>query len=302
MQSWGGKLGVAVVALGGVASIVTIADSDFAGEVACWLWPWPLLAIAVLGVVALGVRQMRSSDDDSASRPRPVKGSPAGTDTDTFDHKWASIRLERDPADGQLAKLLRIMLLPEDAELAETPPDFSGFAAWAREQGADDVRVTPVRLTIQGKTEEAVLIVRMRAIIDSSDSPPKRGIPISRPTAGAVEIRTLTIDLEASQPIATAAPGSRGLPLTVSSADPEVIDIEVRATIRDVRWRLEIELELKGQREVVSLPEEPLRTIGLAPTPLLYEWPYGDNWVRAQRDPLSIDELEPGTKLEPLDL
>ena len=56
--------------------------------------------------------------------------------------------------------------------------------------------MTPLRVSVQGSTENAVLIVGLRAIVESIGPSPQRGIPIRRPTAGAIDVRAFTIDLE----------------------------------------------------------------------------------------------------------
>ena len=56
-----------------------------------------------------------------------------------------------------------------------------------------------------------------------------------------------------------------------------------------------------GGRQVLTVPTEELRTVGIEPT-ILYEWPFADRWVRIDRDTTELVELPAGAALEPLPL
>lgn len=142
---------------------------------------------------------------------------------------------------------------------SDVPPGRDEWLAWARSLNAVDAITTPLKVTIQARTEAAVLIEAVR-VIGHRQVPLKNGMILTRGTGGAdLEPRRFEIDFDWGQePVVTwTKPGgeSGGPPaMKLSAGDVEQFHVWAKATqYGDAvwhEWNIELHLLVEGKKVV----------------------------------------------------
>ncbi|MFF5093567.1 MULTISPECIES: hypothetical protein [Actinosynnema] len=178
----------------------------------------------------------------------------------------------------------------------EIPDDRGGWAQWVRSQGAVDARRTTLRVTLQARTEAAVVIESMEVKLHRA-VPVKRGVVLARATGGAsVEPRRFRVDLDWGNPplVTTAGRDADNAPwgIKIAAGDAEFFHIWAEAT-EAVRyeWTFELNLLVEGQRVVESISRKggsPFVTVGVGQLPMRINYSGTNKWDF----PLDVPENE----------
>ncbi|MFE9027703.1 hypothetical protein ACFYOA_15760 [Streptomyces iakyrus] len=165
------------------------------------------------------------------------------------------------------------------------PPPEQDAPGWVAATGAVPSGEQFLKLTVQGKGEETVVLkgltVRMagkRAPLAWNDY--AMGYP-GVGCGGGVPTRFFTVALDAARPGVVPEAGHADFPFKVSESDPEVYYIRADASAYDVRWYLELRWSSGDRSGTLTVDDHgrPFRTSGNNGRPA-YEFPLGgEKWV-----------------------
>ncbi|QES39238.1 transcriptional regulator [Streptomyces venezuelae] len=151
------------------------------------------------------------------------------------------------------------------------PPAPQDAAPWAATQKAVHGGETLVRLSVQGRSDTAVVLEALRVRVVGRAAPVKgNAYAMDLGCGGAVTPRYFDVDLDKDRPIARAVPGNDSgtpipavrMPYRVSAKDPEVLLITGGTRSCDCRWYLELDWSSQGRTGTVRIDDEgrPFRT------------------------------------------
>ncbi|MEU5974685.1 helix-turn-helix domain-containing protein [Streptomyces sp. NPDC047315] len=172
------------------------------------------------------------------------------------------------------------------------PPAEDGAAQWAGALGALHGGRTMARITVQGRSDRAVVLHGLRVRVDAYRTAQPRGNVYRMDTGcgGSLTPRRFEVDLDRSRPVARSVPGHDGnaplpavaFPYAVSQRDPEVLLVDARAVRCDCTWHLELEWS-SGDRSGTTRIDDggrPFRTTGVRGAPVhAYDVPQR-RWLR----------------------
>ncbi|MGW5675922.1 helix-turn-helix domain-containing protein [Streptomyces sp. NPDC003860] len=160
------------------------------------------------------------------------------------------------------------------------PPAEEGAAQWAGALDALHGGQTLARITVQGKSDQAVVLHGLRVRVDARRTSVPRGEVYRMDTGcgGSVTPRSFAVDLDRPRPVARSVPGHDGnaplpavaFPYAVSQGDPEVLLVDARAARCDCTWYLELEWS-SGDRSGTARVDDrgrPFRTTGVRGAPV----------------------------------
>ncbi|WP_327237934.1 helix-turn-helix domain-containing protein [Streptomyces sp. NBC_01317] len=190
------------------------------------------------------------------------------------------------------------------------PPTEADAEPWARSVGAVDAGESSVRVTVQGKSDTAVVLQALHVRIAAKRTPlPYRTYHMSPGCGGSLTPRLFDIDLDASRPLARSKAGNDAgepipavsFPYRVSATDPEILLATGRAVTCDCAWYLELEWSSGARSGTVRIDDhgKPFRTSGLRGRPA-YEYDTGSHrWIPAEptlaADPAGITDTPQGS-------
>ncbi|MET9484494.1 helix-turn-helix domain-containing protein [Streptomyces sp. NPDC006638] len=175
------------------------------------------------------------------------------------------------------------------------PPTEADAEPWARSVGAVDAGESSVRITVQGKSDTAVVLQALHVRIVAKRTPlPYYTYHMSPGCGGSLTPRLFDIDLDASRPLARSQAGNDAgepipavsFPYRVSATDPEILLATGRTIACDCEWYLELEWSSGARSGTVRVDDhgEPFRTSGLRGRPA-YDYDTGSRrWVPAESD------------------
>ncbi|MFJ8715482.1 helix-turn-helix domain-containing protein [Streptomyces violaceus] len=154
------------------------------------------------------------------------------------------------------------------------PPAPQDAGTWAATQGAVHGGETLVELSVQGRTDTAVVLNALRVRVVGRTAPaPGNAYAMDQGCGGAVTPRSFDVNLDKDRPIAHAVAGSdTGVPIPavrmpyrVSAEDPEVLLVTARTVTCDCRWYLELDWSSQGRKGTVRIDDagRPFRTSGI---------------------------------------
>ncbi|MFC9328768.1 helix-turn-helix domain-containing protein [Kitasatospora sp. NPDC057015] len=170
-------------------------------------------------------------------------------------------------------------------EQVPRPPAPQDATPWARNQGAVHGGQTLVEISVQGRTDEAVVLEALRVRVVERAAPVKGTVyATGQGCGGDLDPRTFAVNLDLDRPIARSVQGTEGAPGTpaarmpyrVSSKDPEVLLVDARTVACDCRWYLELDWSSLGRTGTERIDDHglPFRTSGTKDLP--HYW-YGDH-------------------------
>ncbi|MFF2996412.1 helix-turn-helix domain-containing protein [Streptomyces sp. NPDC057950] len=136
------------------------------------------------------------------------------------------------------------------------PPAPQDAAPWARTQGAVHGGQTLVGISVQGRTDAAVVLEALRVRVVGRATPMKGTVYATGQGCGSdMNPRSFAVDLDMDRPIASSVQGAEGgtstpamrMPYRVSSKDPEVLLVDARTADCDCRWYLELDWSSQGR-------------------------------------------------------
>ncbi|MEV5978884.1 helix-turn-helix domain-containing protein [Streptomyces sp. NPDC052114] len=158
------------------------------------------------------------------------------------------------------------------------PPVPQDAAPWATTQGAVHGGETLVQLSVQGRSDTAVVLEALRVRVVGRTAPVEGNVyAMDRGCGGAVTPRSFAVDLDKDRPIARAVAGSDSgtpipavrMPYRVSAKDPEVLLVTAETSSCDCRWYLELDWSSQGRRGTVRIDDDgrPFRTSAIKGLP-----------------------------------
>lgn len=186
-------------------------------------------------------------------------------------------------------------LVARGPDRVPAPPVAQDARRWAAAQGAVHGGQMLVRLSVQGKGAEAVVLQGLHVRVVERGTPlPWSGYRMDEGCGGAVTPRLLAVDLDRPRPVARPvdgydASGAEGrtipalsFPYAVTAADPEELLVSARTAGCDCRWYLELEWSAEGRTGTVRVGDEygrPFRTSGTKGRPVYGYDSEGRAWI-----------------------
>ncbi|MFJ6833672.1 helix-turn-helix domain-containing protein [Streptomyces sp. NPDC091209] len=216
-----------------------------------------------------------ASPGPSAS-PSPTAGSAVALLTWTANsHRWAT-GCEHD------------YVIDKAPQQVPPPPAPQDASPWARTQNAVHGGQTLVDISVQGRTDAAVVLEALRVRVVGRDAPVKGNVySTGQGCGGGMAPRSFIVDLDKGRPIARSVPGSEGatstpamrMPYRVSATDPEVLMVDARTVGCDCRWYLELEWSSQGRTGTERIDDHgvPFRTSGTKGLP--HYWYASGGWT-----------------------
>ncbi|MFE3268386.1 helix-turn-helix domain-containing protein [Streptomyces sp. NPDC059215] len=173
-------------------------------------------------------------------------------------------------------------------ERVPPPPAPQDAAPWARTQGAVHGGQTLVSVSVQGRTDAAVVLEALRVRVVGRTAPMKGTVYSTGQGCGSdMNPRSFAVDLDKDRPIARSVKGSDNgantpairMPYRVSSKDPEVLLVDARTVHCDCRWYLELDWSSQGRTGTERIDDHGLafRTSGIKGLPRY--WFAQDGWT-----------------------
>ncbi|MFF5339402.1 helix-turn-helix domain-containing protein [Streptomyces althioticus] len=158
------------------------------------------------------------------------------------------------------------------------PPAPQDARTWAATQGAVHGKETLVELSVQGRTDTAVVLTALRVRVTGRSAPASgNAYAMDQGCGGALTPRYFDVDLDKDRPIARAVAGNDAgtpvpavrMPYRVSATDPEVLLVTARTEGCDCRWWLELDWSSQGRTGTVRIDDRgrPFRTSAVAGLP-----------------------------------
>ncbi|MFD6172499.1 helix-turn-helix domain-containing protein [Streptomyces coeruleorubidus] len=163
-------------------------------------------------------------------------------------------------------------------EQVPPPPVPQDAGVWAASQNAVHGGETLVRLSVQGRTDTAVVLEALRVRVVGRSAPaPGNAYAMDQGCGGSITPRSFDVNLDKDRPIARAVAGSDAgtpipavrMPYRVSARDPEVLLVNARTQGCDCRWYLELDWSSQGRTGTVRIDDagRPFRTSGIKGLP-----------------------------------
>ncbi|MFD7718685.1 helix-turn-helix domain-containing protein [Streptomyces sp. NPDC059814] len=183
-------------------------------------------------------------------------------------------------------------LLEQDAEVVPPPPVPQDTRGWARALGGVDGGQMRIELTVQGTSQQAVVLKDLNVRVLNRSAPLKRSaFSMGDGCGSGIEPQSFDIALDNSRPTLTPVAGQQGdkkvpakdFPFRVSSNDVEVFDLDAHVEGHDVQWYLELEWSSGGQTGTMRVDDggKPFRTSSIAGRP---EYRYNRNNSKWETD------------------
>ncbi|MFJ5995279.1 helix-turn-helix domain-containing protein [Streptomyces sp. NPDC092370] len=158
------------------------------------------------------------------------------------------------------------------------PPVPQDAGVWAASQNAVHGGETLVQLSVQGRTDTAVVLEALRVRVVGRTTPAQgNAYAMDRGCGGSITPRSFDVNLDKDRPIARAVAGSDAgtpipavrMPYRVSARDPEVLLVNARTQACDCRWYLELDWSSQGRTGTVRIDDDgrPFRTSGIEGLP-----------------------------------
>lgn len=181
-------------------------------------------------------------------------------------------------------------LVDKDPATLSPPPNEQDAAGWVAANGAVSARDQTVKLTVQGKGKETVVLESLNVRVAGAGAPLawtnyKMGY-LGVGCGGNVPKHSFAVNLDASVPRPTPQAGESGFPYKVSASDPEAFFINATANTRYVRWYLELEWSSGSRSGTVRIDDtgKPFATSGDKGRPVYGFSLNSKKWTKTNRD------------------
>ncbi|MFF3391417.1 helix-turn-helix domain-containing protein [Streptomyces sp. NPDC002669] len=169
------------------------------------------------------------------------------------------------------------------------PPTSQERRSWARALGGVDGGRMKLEITVQGKSDQAVVLSRMHVRTLSRKAPlPWSAYSMGEGCGSGVTPQTFDIDLDDNRPTLTPVAGQKNdepvppkdFPFRVSSTDVEVFDLDAHVEGHDVSWYLELEWSSGGRKGTLRIDDngKPFRTSSIKTRPMYIYWYESAQW------------------------
>ncbi|BDT86446.1 hypothetical protein FMUAM8_22100 [Nocardia cyriacigeorgica] len=210
----------------------------------------PALALAIIVTYAL-LRPDRSPNTTGAGNPTTQESGPGLTVSIAYDDNNAD---SGDPGCGNMWTFRK----PPD-EIPVPDPSEMDYT-WAHAAGGIDLNETYMKLSIQGRSSDAVNIQSMRVIEVSRTPMDAETAVLDEPCGGSTNVRNFTIILNDSPPRISYNNGM-SFAFTVSNTEIEQFDIKATFDPRAacdciVNWKLAVEWSSMGQHHSTTIDND----------------------------------------------
>jgi hypothetical protein len=192
-----------------------------------------------------------------------------------------TVSVESNPANiGAFSDLSIEVALPASVQTAPDPGSGCGrFHPKLLGMGAADAGATHLQVVVQGSTSEAVLVSNMRAVVTERERPSTGPLAVC-PSAGAAQIRPVSIDLDDQSPAAELQSGDAEFGFTVAQGETETFLVSATTEECFCEWHLEVELVVAGERRVEEISDrgQPFSTTASSALTPRLEWDYEGIW------------------------
>ncbi|MGW7280297.1 helix-turn-helix domain-containing protein [Streptomyces sp. NPDC054844] len=158
------------------------------------------------------------------------------------------------------------------------PPAPQDAVPWAVTQRAVHGGETLVQLSVQGRSDTAVVLEALRVRVVGRTAPSEgNAYAMDQGCGGSITPRYFAVDLDKDRPIARAVAGNDSgapipavrMPYRVSAKDPEVLLVTAETSSCDCRWHLELDWSSQGRKGTVRIDDggRPFRTSAIAGLP-----------------------------------
>ncbi|MFD5653420.1 helix-turn-helix domain-containing protein [Streptomyces sp. NPDC127039] len=169
------------------------------------------------------------------------------------------------------------------------PPAPQDAAPWAATQHAVHGKETLVQLSVQGRSDTAVVLEALRVRVTGRAAPVEgNAYAMDQGCGGSITPRSFAVDLDKDRPIARAVAGNDSgtpipavrMPYRVSAKDPEVLLVTATAGSCDCRWYLELDWSSQGRTGTVRIDDDgrPFRTTAIEGLPRYMYDTLGRRW------------------------
>ncbi|MFH8529208.1 helix-turn-helix domain-containing protein [Streptomyces tendae] len=169
------------------------------------------------------------------------------------------------------------------------PPAPQDAAPWAATQNAVHGRETLVQLSVQGRSDTAVVLEALRVRVVGRTAPAEgNAYAMDQGCGGSITPRYFAVDLDKDRPIARAVAGNDSgtpipavrMPYRVSAKDPEVLLVTAETSSCDCRWYLELDWSSQGRTGTVRMDDNgrPFRTSAIDGLPRYMYDTLGRQW------------------------
>jgi hypothetical protein len=179
-------------------------------------------------------------------------------------------------------------VIDKSPEQVPPPPAPQDASPWAQTQNAVHGEETIVDLTVQGRSDAAVVLEALRVRVVGRSAPLKgTAYATGGGCGGSMGVGSFAVDLDMDRPIARPiasdddGTGSRTLsmPFRVSVKDPQVLMVDALTESCDCRWYLELDWSSRGRTGTVRIDDQgvPFRTSGIKGLP--HYWYRANGWT-----------------------
>ncbi|MFF3450176.1 helix-turn-helix domain-containing protein [Streptomyces sp. NPDC002667] len=228
------------------------------------------------GTPAPGTSASGDASPGPATSPSPGSGSAVTPIAWTVDSQLWATGCDHD------------YVIDKAPEEVPPPPAPQDAAPWARTQNAVHGGQTLMDVTVQGRTDTAVVLEALRVRVVGRSAPLKgTDYFTGQGCGGDLAPGTFKVDLDLNRPIARPVASLEGgttparhLPYRVSAADPEVLTVDAETEGCDCRWFLELDWSSQGRTGTLRIDDHgrPFRTSGIKGLP--HYWYTNGAWAR----------------------
>ncbi|WP_407705557.1 helix-turn-helix domain-containing protein [Streptomyces niveiscabiei] len=169
------------------------------------------------------------------------------------------------------------------------PPMSQDARAWAAAEGGLHGKETMVRVSVQGRSDTAVVLEALRVRVVGRGTPAAgNAYAMDQGCGGSLTPREFAVDLDKDRPIAHSMPGNDAgtelpavsFPYRVSAKDPEILLVTARTTGCDCSWYLELDWSSQGRTGTVRVDDagRPFRTTAITGLPRYVYDTLNRNW------------------------
>ncbi|MFF8696030.1 helix-turn-helix domain-containing protein [Streptomyces sp. NPDC015144] len=186
-------------------------------------------------------------------------------------------------------------VLDQKPEDVPPPPAPQSTRGWARALGGVGGGSMQLEVTVQGKSEQAVVIKRIHVRTVSRKAPlPWSAYSMGEGCGSGITPQSFDVDLDDNLPVLRPVAGEKegervppkNFPFRVSSTDVEVFDLKVHVEGHDVGWFLELEWSSGGRTGLLRIDDagKPFRTSSIQARPT-YMYRYDTaQWVTKEKE------------------
>ncbi|MFC7383959.1 hypothetical protein [Sphaerisporangium rhizosphaerae] len=168
-------------------------------------------------------------------------------------------------------------------EVGPRPESWGMLYGWARDLKAADGETSTVDVYVQGFTSSAVVLRRIRVVVDRRLPPaPGHTYWMGAGCGGPLEVRELAVDLDAAtavlEQVASEGTPAAKFPYSVSAESPEAFRVKATTTRNLYEWHIELDWSSQDRTGTTRIDDlgHPFRTTRAAETGYIWAAPNAD--------------------------